>query len=105
MPFTEIQAQYDQPDVRGWLVFHGLPDAIQKAEDATQAADHRYQREHGRRRWSRPATPTERLLLEHLGYELPAGMLVTHIEYVTDSLRRRTWPTLETQQPEGDSAA
>jgi hypothetical protein len=104
MSDTNIGQQYVQPDARGWLVFHGLHPDLQKAEDATQAADHAYQRQTGRRRWSRPATPTERLLLAHLGYTLPEGLLATHIDYTTDSLRRRTWPTLESQQPEGISA-
>jgi hypothetical protein len=34
-----VGPQYDQPDPRGWLVFHGLPDDLQRAEAARQAAD------------------------------------------------------------------
>lgn len=89
-----IGAQYNQPDPRGWLVFHGLPDHLQKAEDARQAADHTYMRETGRTRFSRLTSDAERTLLEHLGYELPVN-LHTHVSYTTDSLRRRRWPTLE----------
>jgi hypothetical protein len=35
----QIGAQYPQPDPRGWLVFHGLPQDLQRAEDSTQYAD------------------------------------------------------------------
>lgn len=112
-----IGAQYPQPDPRGWLVFDGLPDDLQRAEDATQTADYEraqahidatlraqgirrvysFDQYHGRKVWAilRPATPTERILLEHLGYTLP-DTLETRVQSLTETARRRTWPQLET---------
>lgn len=103
---NEISAQIGDQyanDVRGWLVFHGgLPDELQRAEDATQAADHAYQRQTGRTRWSRPVTATEKLLLEYLfEREMPED-LQTRVEYITDSLRRRRWLALEAQLLNGE---
>ena len=86
--------QYPQPDARGWLVFRGLPDDLRRAEDATLERDQRIHRETGRDRWRRPATATERTLLEHLGYELPE-ILWTYVTYTTTALRNRRWPALE----------
>ncbi|WP_431840288.1 hypothetical protein [Gordonia hongkongensis] len=119
-----IGTQFPQPDPRGWLVFDQLPDDIQRAEDATTAADI----ERSRRRWdsydspdgitppwgrrwpprpdnpgrsprgvwfARRATPTERQLLTHLGYQLPAE-LFTLVHYET-AVRNRRWPQLETE--------
>jgi hypothetical protein len=132
-----IGEQYPQPDARGWLVFHGLPDDLQRAEDSTQYADlgragrgdwwdpalwgvqtraEAHQKvdeaievvgDAARPAWgrfTRPATPTERLLLQHLGYLLPTddtgdpAPLYTVVGYVTDTLRCRTWPQLENQE-------
>lgn len=93
MSLNDIE-QYPQPDVRGWLVFRNLPDNLRRAEDATLECDSRYARETGCTRWSRSATETERVLLQHLGYELPAN-LATHITYTTASIRNRRWPSLE----------
>ncbi|MBB5162486.1 hypothetical protein [Mycobacterium sp. AZCC_0083] len=103
-----IGAQYPQPDPRGWLVFHGLPDDLQRAEDSTQHAD--YLRQLGGigigRQWDgdvrvwyfeRPVTDAERTLLTHLGYTLP-DVLKTRVDYASETLRRRTWPQLETQE-------
>lgn len=114
-------------DPRGWLVFESLPDALQRAEDATQAADRaRQQFSHwnspavwgtsdaeelaaiqararrvlttaGMSTWHvkvRPATDTERALLEHLGHELP-DELFTLVAYPSDGVRNRRWPQLE----------
>ncbi|QFS93541.1 hypothetical protein FIV07_22510 [Mycobacterium sp. THAF192] len=105
-------------DRRGWLVFEQLPDDLQRAEDATQAADfgrrdaaitdplrelgvrrvYEFDPFHGYKVWViyRPATATERTLLEHLGYELP-DELETRVQHITETLRRRTWPALETE--------
>jgi hypothetical protein len=82
-------------DIRGWLAFDPLPDGIQRAEDATLAADHTAQHwlHHVRHR---PATDTERALLAHLGYVVPAE-LETRVEYLTATVRNRRWPQLETQ--------
>lgn len=104
-------------DRRGWLVFEYLPDDLQRAEDATQAADFdrrasgqvrrtsEFDPYHGRRVWgyTRPATDTERALLEHLGYTLPAE-LETRVQFITETLRRRRWPQLENTTPEGTAA-
>lgn len=82
-------------DVRGWLTFvKPLPDPLQNAEDSTLTAD--FDSRHRNR--TRPATATERALLAHLGYALP-DELVTVINYVTVTIRRRTWPQLEAQTP------
>lgn len=125
-----IGNQLPQPDPRGWLVFDYLPDAMQKAEDSTAAADiDRYRfgtyRASGtwgttdteelskvmarartvltkaglsaRRTFPRPTTATERALLEHLGYELPAE-LFTAVSFPTIGVRNRRWPQLESQE-------
>ncbi|MBB2990253.1 hypothetical protein FHR72_001721 [Mycolicibacterium iranicum] len=41
----------------------------------------------------RPATPVERALLLHLGYEVPAT-LHTRVQWLSDGVRRRTWPQI-----------
>ncbi|MCG7597836.1 hypothetical protein [Mycobacterium sp. PSTR-4-N] len=101
-------------DHRGWLVFEHLPDELQRAEDATQAADFaaassfsmKWSRtvdpDTGRvvRYFTRPATAAERTLLAHLGYTLPEA-LDCSVSYVTETLRRRRWPALESQTPQG----
>ncbi|QRY53387.1 hypothetical protein [Mycolicibacterium septicum] len=94
MADNDIGAQLPQPDPRGWLVFDHLPKDLQDAEDARQDADATRARRDHWGVWSRPATVTEQLLLEHLGYELPAN-LATRVQYLTDGVRRRTWPALE----------
>lgn len=93
-----IGSQLSQPDPRGWLVFTDLPDGLRNAEDATQMADQSVADVTGRSRHTRSATAAERTLLEHLGYVLPAE-LRTHVTYLTDHVRRRHWPALETQTP------
>lgn len=80
-------------DPRGWLVFEWLPDDLQLAEDSTLEND--YSSQHWLRRVrNRPATATERLLLEHLGHALPAE-LTTRVEYFSPTFRNRRWPALE----------
>src|SRR4051812_31103775 len=93
-------------DRRGWLLFEWLPDELQRAEDATQHRDitlgttvigatlraqgvrrvYEYDAFHSRAVWAlyRPATPTERALLEHLGYVLPA-QLETRLQFITET--------------------
>lgn len=95
-----IGPQYDQPDPRGWLVFHGLPDDLQRAEDSTRAAD--WERAHRNSEGlyfplERPATDAERQLLQHLGYELP-DQLTTKVRWITAGVRNRRWPQLENQE-------
>ncbi|MBD8057226.1 hypothetical protein ICV35_26680 [Rhodococcus ruber] len=102
MSSNDIGPQYTQPDPRGWLVFEYLPDHLQAREDATLAADHE-RAAHGLRSFTRPATDTERVLLEHLGYghiteegtrALPTD-LATTVVYHSPGIRRRTFPALE----------
>lgn len=104
-----VGAQYPQPDRRGWLVFEHLPNDLQNAEDATQAADYQRRASHATQ-WAietdpdtrkslwfftRPATDTERALLGHLGYTVPPD-LKTRVQFHTETLRQRRWPALET---------
>jgi hypothetical protein len=91
-------------EVRGWLALTGLPNDVQNAEDSTANADKE-------RRWSpslhkrgqaggpfkRPATPTERMLLEHLGYGPLPDDLVTTVRFYTRAVRNRRWYQLEGQ--------
>lgn len=83
-------------DRRGWLVFESLPDDLARAEDATLGADHERmpRSDGGLAAFTRPATATERRLLDHLGYALPAN-LATQVRWLTNGLRLRRWPTLE----------
>ena len=81
-------------DPRGVLVFHWLPSDLQAAEDSTAVADRDVMRPRG---FERPATDTERILLAHLGYELPAE-LKTVVKYRTRGVRHRSWPQLENQE-------
>src|SRR6478672_1060116 len=83
-------------DPRGWLAWAApLPDALQRAEDATQVADKDRRRLLDPRGHERPATPVERQLLEHLGHGPPPAELVTKVSWPSQSCRRRTWPQLE----------
>jgi len=92
---TTIGPQMDRAaqgtDPRGWLVFHWLPDDLQRAEDSTAVNDRDQMRPRG---FERPATDTERTLLAHLGYQLP-DELVTVVRYRTRGVRNRRWPQLE----------
>lgn len=100
-----VGPQLQDNGIRGWLTFEYLPPDLQNAEDSTQASD--WDRWHGASRGNfryrgdrkvldRMATATERALLEHLDYELPAE-LTTRVEWVNDIVRRRTWPQLESE--------
>ena len=124
-----LPAAVDGTDPRGILAFSApLPDALQKAEDSTQAADfdryrtglsHYYrdfkpdrdtvaarddaqaagaQRIHWTSWYSylRDATDTERALLAHLGYDVPAAsaLFYTRVTFFTTGVRNRTWPAL-----------
>lgn len=90
-------------EVRGWLALLDLPDEVQRAEDATAAADNERWTTgigvitkwlHGEGQvFDRPATDTERLLLAGLGYTLPDD-LTTRVHY-RNVLRHRSWPQLE----------
>jgi hypothetical protein len=109
----DIGEQYPQPDPRGWLVFHGLPDDLQRAEDATQAHDFHcapidQHWDSDARQWyaERDATAAEKTLLAHLGHTIPAAgdngyPLQTRVSYVTETLRCRRWLALETDQTTG----
>ncbi|MEZ0339788.1 hypothetical protein ACAG25_07365 [Mycobacterium sp. pV006] len=78
---------------RGVLVFDSLPPAVQNAEDSRQEADFRSRHFRSNVVTERPATPTERALLAHLGYTVPAT-LHTRVQWLTDGVRRRTWPQI-----------
>lgn len=106
--------QLPQPDPRGVLALTGLPAALQAAEDATAIADldhfdarcgghplpsrtwGRFHSDQDRRRllaFTRPATTTERHLLDALGYDVP-DELDTYVHHRTRGTRYRWWPTL-----------
>jgi hypothetical protein len=82
-------------DARGWLVFSWLPTDLQDAEDSRQAADFADPRKP--RTFQRPASDTERQLLAHLGFDVPA-QLNTTISWPSRSVRRRRWIALENQE-------
>jgi hypothetical protein len=49
------------------------------------------------RNFARPATPTEKILLEALGYPLPDNdILITCVTWPTRGIRSRRWPQIET---------
>ena len=81
-------------DPRGILTFEYLPDDMQRAEDSTAVADRDRARLLKPRGHERDATQTERDLLAHLGYTVPAE-LTTHVSWPSRACRRRTWPALE----------
>ncbi|MFC9997032.1 hypothetical protein [Nocardia sp. NPDC127526] len=92
-------------DRRGWLTFTTeLSAPLQRAEDTTHAADF----DACPRDRTRPATETEKALLRALGLRLPedqpgateAARLLTKVEYLAPTLRRRTWPALAEQNPD-----
>ncbi|CAM4518702.1 hypothetical protein NONI108955_41090 [Nocardia ninae] len=91
-------------DRRGWLTFTTALGAVwQNAEDATHAADF----DAGTPKRTRPATDTEKTLLRALGLRLPedqpgataSARLHTTVEFLSATLRRRTWPALADQTP------
>jgi hypothetical protein len=75
-------------------MFDSLPDDLARLEDQRQHADHEHIREGMFDTFDRPATDTERELLAHLGYSLPAG-LTTRVHWLTNGVRNRRWPQLE----------
>ncbi|MBB1052464.1 hypothetical protein G6021_15460 [Dietzia sp. CW19] len=86
-------------DPRGVLCFREpLPEPLQVAEDSTAAADH--DRVHALGvRFQRPATLTERRLLEALGWtdaegNPPGPETMTSVRWLSVGVRRREWPTL-----------
>ena len=87
-------------DPRGWLRFTYLSAELQRAEDRRLAADRERAGQPGDygsvRTFTRPATDTERTLLAHLGYTLPAD-LTTTVTWTSDGVRKRRWPQLERQ--------
>jgi hypothetical protein len=84
-------------DPRGVCTFEYLPDDLQRAEDSTNFADHdrRILKPRG---FTRPATDTERALLEHLGYGPLPEELLTSVTFKSRSVRHRAWPALESQE-------
>jgi hypothetical protein len=86
--------QLPQPDPRGILALRYLPSDLQALEDSRAMADRDMLKFRG---FVRPATDCERILLQHLGFELPAE-LETHVSWPSKSVRRRRWPQLETEE-------
>ncbi|WP_024445636.1 hypothetical protein [Mycolicibacterium iranicum] len=92
-------------DPRGWLTFNALlPDDLQRAEDSTQYTDFhpadvtwRYETATDTEYFTRPATATEKALLDQLGYTVPDD-LTTRVSFPSPLVRRRRWPALETEQ-------
>ncbi len=92
--------------VAGWLTFAYLPPDMQAELDAQIAADRARIRSGDfdtGQQFTRPAAPIERRLLEHIGYSLPTGNLITEVTSVFrfssgDALRakgvHRSWPEL-----------
>ena len=93
-PDMSAVEQLPQPDVRGWLAINNLPPEYQRAEDSTAMADRDRYLYRNPRGHEREATPTERMLLQHLGFELP-DQLTTKVSWPSRSVRRREWPQLE----------
>jgi hypothetical protein len=93
-PDLSAVEQLPQPDVRGILALRNLPDSIQRAEDSTADADRAVRKPRG---FQRPSTPVERQLLTYLGFRVPED-LVTEVSWPSTSVRRRRWPTLESQE-------
>lgn len=79
---------------RGVLVFDSLPPEVQNAEDSRQDADHRGRHWRSNVTTERPATATERALLAHAGYGPLPDVLHTRVQWLTDGVRRRTWPQI-----------
>lgn len=94
IPITNPPMPPHRPDdLRGWLTFSAaLPAPYCDLEDSRAEADFRL------RTRTRPATETERTLLEHLGFDL-TGIpdLTTHVRFITGTLRQRLWPQLTEQ--------
>lgn len=111
--------QLPQPNPRGILALTGLEERLQAAEDARAVADknvhtvlrsftripgHRLAQLHSAQdgkpltAFTRPATDTERHLLNTLGYELPEE-LTTAVHYRNSATRFRWWPQLERKPP------
>jgi hypothetical protein len=90
----QMQRASEGTDPRGILVFHWLPGDLQALEDSRAIADRDVMRPRG---FERPATETERILLTHLGFELPE-QLTTVVRYRTRGVRHRSWPALEAQE-------
>lgn len=76
-------------DPSGLRYVHHPKCTIQAAEDATLHAD----RERGN--VTRPITDAERALLVEAGVESIPDDTQTHVEWLTTSFRRRSWPTLD----------
>lgn len=91
--------QLTQPDPRGILALQHLDPVDKRAEEATQAADKQrepstraYSHQHGRvlDAHKRPITPTERKLLQALGYDT-TGIEHTYVTWISPGVRYRYW--------------
>lgn len=96
---TSLPPRHGPDDPRGPMTFtRPLPTEIQLAEDSTLGADAERQHAVGRR-FTRPATATERDLLAVLGWtdargNAPGPDLMTRVSWLTTGVRRREWPDL-----------
>lgn len=84
----------------GWLTWqHRLTCTLGQADDQTRHADY-LRAWHDRRPapFTRPATPTERVLLAALGHA-PAGDETTHVHPLMPAVTRRTRPQLDQPTP------
>jgi hypothetical protein len=99
-PMTETIGPQRVGDRRGWLQFESLPEDLGRLEDQRLAADHEHLREGLGMfdQFDRAATVTELTLLAYLGYSLPPT-LTTHVAWLSNGVRRRSWPTLENGSP------
>lgn len=89
-PTCNGESMPDHP--AGQLAWHHTNDCtLRDLEDARQAADHAALRHV--RRFLRPATDTEALLLTALGLTVPSG-LQTYVSEVSPAVHRRSWPPL-----------
>lgn len=83
-------------DLRGWITFRYLPDELQRQIDQTQAHDWEARSWRPSVHRDRPATEAEKLLLEHLGFVVPAN-LTARVRYISGSVRRVDFPALVDQ--------
>jgi len=81
-------------DPRGLLMFTSLSAELARLEDQRLHADHEHIHEGMFDAFTRLATATERELLGHLGYSVPAT-LTTRVNWLSNGVRRRSWPQLE----------
>jgi hypothetical protein len=83
---------------RGYLVFASLPDAVQRAEDGRAYADLEARSWRASVTRTRPATATERALLAYVLERQIPNNLETVVQWLSNGVRNRSWPTLGINQ-------